>query len=464
MTIRARLALGVALTTALVVLMVAAVQFLALRSFLSLAEKERLETLLPVLASTLDSQLTKTQMTGNPSAGSGAEPLPRVTLDLSALPRNVDVRVIRAGRVLVQSGGFQGISPSERPGYRALAGHNVLIAPLKLNGQVATAQLASDVLGVINPLRAYLRALAVTAPAAALLLALLSFTLAGRLLRPLAQLERAAAQVRDGGNLRVPLPGAGRRDELGRLSAALQATFTQLADVREREADFTQAAAHDLRSPLAALKVRLQGSLAGPRSDAERTEDLSEALADVERMRRLTEHLLLLAHGSQDVQLLPLDLAYLTGEAVDRARERSPDVRLDFETWGGATVLGDEALLTHLADNLIENALRHGGGADVQVRAWGEAQSVWLSVRDSGPGVADAALPRLTEPFYRADAARGGEGNGLGLAIVNRTAQAHRATLHFENLRPAGLNVILEFRRVFTEQGAARGPKEGLSL
>ncbi|MCP6318806.1 sensor histidine kinase, partial [Klebsiella pneumoniae] len=71
------------------------------------------------------------------------------------------------------------------PGYQASAGHDVLVASVTLNGRPATAQLASDVLGVVNPLRAYLRALMVSAPAAALLVALLSFWLAGRLLRPL---------------------------------------------------------------------------------------------------------------------------------------------------------------------------------------------------------------------------------------------------------------------------------------
>ena len=454
MTIRARLALGVALTTVLVVLVVAAVQFLALRSFLGLAEHERLEQLVPQLSVRLAAQLAA----AGPSAGGGA------ALNLSGLPRNIDIRVVQAGRVLVQSPGFPAVPLDARPGYRALANHNVLIAPLRLPGGPANAQLASDLLGVVNPLRAYLRALMITAPAAALLAALLSFLLAGRLLGPLAALERAAARLEPGGDLRAVLPGAGRRDELGRLADTLQVTFGQLADVRERELDFTHAAAHDLRGPLAALKTRLQGSLAGPRSTPELREDMAEALADVERMRRLTDHLLLLAGGSRGVQLLPLDLAALAGEAVDRARERSPDVRLDFETWGDSTVLGDEGLLTHLIDNLIENGLRHGGGADMQVSVGGEGGTgrggtggggaVRLSVRDGGPGVPDAALPRLVEPFYRADPARSGEGNGLGLAIVRRAAQAHGATLHFENCRPSGLHAWLEFP-------AARSPRAG---
>lgn len=431
MTIRARLALGVALLTVLVVLLVSAVQFLALGSFLKLAERERLELLVPDLQATLDRQLLQA---------------PARPPELRTLPRNVDIRVTQGGRTVVQTDEYPPIPLSEPPGYRPVAGHNVLIRPITLRGTPATAQLASDALGVVDPLTAYLRALGLTVPAAAALVALSSFLFAGRLLRPLAQLETAAASVGEDGNLRAPLPGAGKRDELGRLAQTLQSTFTQLALLREREEDFTHAAAHDLRSPLAALKTRLQGSLSGPRTEPELRDDIAEALSDVDRMRSLTEHLLLLARGARDLQWLPLDLAALAGESVDRARERAPDVRLDFETWGDTTVLGDATLLSHLLENLIENGLRYGDGADMRVCVGRDGDEVRLSLRDSGPGVPETALPRLTEPFYRADPARRGEGNGLGLAIVRRVAEAHGASLQFEHRSPSGLHVMLKFR------------------
>lgn len=433
LNVRTRLALSVALTTVLVVLVATAIQFLALRSFLTLAERERLEMLLPPLQTTLAAQLGRSE---------------RGPLDLSVLPRNVDVRVIQNGRVLVQSAEFPPLALTEPAGYRPLFRHNVLITGFSLRGQPVRVQLASDLISTINPPRAYLRALAVTAPVAALVVALLSFALAGRMLRPLARLEESAAAVGRGGNLRVQLPGAGRRDELGRLAQTLQTTFSQLASLREREEEFTHAAAHDLRSPLAALKTRLQGSLSGPRSGQELREDITEALADVERMRQLTEHLLLLARGEKTVQMVPTDLARLVGEVVDRARERSPEVTMYFETSGDTTVLGDDMLLTRLVDNLIANGLKHAGGADMQVCVSAGKQMVVLSVRDSGPGVPEAALPRLVEPFYRADRARGGDGNGLGLSIVRRVAEIHCAALKVENWRPNGLLVTVEFSQV----------------
>lgn len=428
-TIRARLALGVAAITVLVVLAVAAVQFLALRSFLVGAEYERLELLLPRLEQTL---------TTIPASSTG----PYV---LNTLPRTVDVRVIREGRVVAVTPEFPAISLALPIGRARRAGHDVLISTFNLNGTLATAQLASDVLGVVNPLRAYLRSLAVAVPVSAALAALLCFLLAGRLLRPLERLTAAAAAIGRGGHLRAALPGADRGDEVGRLAGVLQTSFGQVAEVREREETFTYAAAHDLRSPLTAMKTRLQGALSGPRSEAELREELREVLSDLERMRRLSEQLLLLARGERDIQRRPLELSRLAGEAVDRTRELAPDLPLEFGTAGLTWILGDEALLSPLLDNLIGNSLRYGGGAAMRMTVTGTPSGVALSMVDSGPGVPPAALPHLTTAFYQVGAARSGQGNGLGLAIAQRVAQLHGARLDLVPVDPSGLRVTVTF-------------------
>lgn len=431
LSIRARLALGVALLTAVALLLVAAVQFVALRSFLDLAEHERLETLLPGVQTTIRSRLR--------------EPDAVVPVEVVALPGGVDVRVARGSRILAQSDNFPRIPVKTSLGYQPLAGHSVLTATLTLEGGPATVQLASDVLGVVNPLRAYLRALSLTVPLAAALVALLSFLLAGRLLRPITHLQQAAARLGRERNLRVPLPGTESRDELGRLASAFQASFSQLADVQEREEAFTRAAAHDLRSPLSALKVRLQGALGRESTAVELRADMTEALADVERMRLLTDHLLLLASGQQDIGRTSIDLAALVGEAVDRVRERDPDIPIEFFTSGRTTIHGDQTLISALIDNLIGNALRHAPGTPVEVRVVAQGPEVHLTVSDRGPGVPDAALPHLTEPFFQVDRARNGPGHGLGLAIVQRSVVAHRGSLNITNRHPQGLRVDITF-------------------
>ncbi|MGY2894401.1 HAMP domain-containing sensor histidine kinase [Deinococcus sp. UYEF24] len=431
LSIRTRLALGVALQTTVALLLVAAVQFVALRSFLDLAEHERLETLLPGLQTTIGEGLRRPGAT--------------LPLEVTALPGGVDVRVLRGNEVLAQSDNFPSIPQDTASGYRPLAGHSVLTAPLTVAGTPVRAQLASDVLGVINPLRAYLRALSLTVPLAAAVVALLSFLLAGRLLRPITQLRHAATQLGRERNLRAPLPGTGGRDELGRLASALQASFRQLAEVQEREEAFTRAAAHDLRSPLAALKIRLQGALGRPGTVTELRSEMEEVLSDVERMRLLTEHLLLLASGQQDVQGEPLDLADITGEAVDRMREQDPETLLEFWTEGDTTISGDRRLISALIENLIGNALRHAPETDVKVRVGATGAEVYLCVSDAGPGVPDAVIPHLTEAFYQVNTVRSGPGNGLGLAIVQRIVLAHAGSLQISNGQPHGLNVEVTF-------------------
>lgn len=442
-SIRTRLALGVALQTAVALLLVAGVQFVALRSFLDLAEHERLETLLPKIQTTVARNLNRPGAT--------------LPVEVDALSGGVDVRVSKGEQVLAQSDNFPAVPLDTPQGYQQLVGHSVLTAPLTVGGVPVKAQLASDVLGVVNPLRAYLRALSLTVPLAAAFVALLSFLLAGRLLLPITHLQHAAARLGRERNLRAPLPGTERRDELGLLASALQASFWQLADVQERGEAFTRAAAHDLRSPLAALKVRLQGALARPSTLSDLRADMTEALADIDRMRLLTEHLLLLASGEQQVQREPLDLAGLAGEAVDRAREHDPEIALEFWTTGNTTISGDRALIVTLIENLIGNALRHAPGTSVQVRVERADADVRLSVSDAGPGVPEAALAHLTEPFFQVDTARSGPGNGLGLAIVQRAVLAHAGTLRIFNRHPHGLQVELTFPQLASPESAGKG-------
>lgn len=435
LSIRARLALGAALQTVVALLVVAAVQFVALISFLDLSEHERLESLLPGLRVTVQGAL---------SSPEAARPVL-----LEELPGGVDVRILRGQQILAQSGDFPPVPTTTPEGYQPLAGHSVLTAPLTLQGQQVTAQLASGVLGVINPLRAYLRALLVTVPLAAALVATLSFLLTGRLLRPLTELQLAVMRLGRERNLLAPLPGTDRQDEVGQLAGELQAAFVQVAEAQAREVEFTRAAAHDLRGPLAALSMRIQGALAAKDTPAaELRGELHEALADVNRMTRLTTHLLLLARGQSQADQEVLHLAQITGEVVDRFRERAPDLPLEFRTEGRTWIVGDRSLLVTLTENLLGNALRYAPGTEIELRVDGTQASgpVVLTVTDGGAGVPEAELSRLTEPFYRVDKARAGEGNGLGLAIVDRVAGMHGATLAFRNLPTGGFEARVTFK------------------
>ena len=418
MTIRWRMGLAVALQTALLLLLVAAVLYLALQRFLVAGEERRLDNAVSLLDLRHDLEHS-TQDSGEITLG-------------NEFPPGVQVRVVSGNHVLRATSSFPEV-PTDLPlGYTRVDGHQVLTRQVMADNRLVTLQLAADLGGVSQPLRAYLRALLVTLPVMMLLAAAAAAITAGRLLKPIKGLQTAASSIGASGDLLQPVPGASSRDELGQLAATLQQAFRHLNAMMQRESEFTRAAAHDLRTPLTALQARIQGALAHPRTEGQYRDTLHELGRDVSRLSRLTEHLLLLARDEKAFHPTPTDLRRVAGEAVDRARARAPGVAIDFRASAAPTVMGDALLLSHATDNLLENAVRHGRGAPVQVSVSREGDAAVLVVADEGPGVTEATRTRLGESFYRGDAARTGEGSGLGLAIV-----AHVVALHGGSWRVA---------------------------
>lgn len=237
------------------------------------------------------------------------------------------------------------------------------------------------------------------------------------------------------------MPGASGRDELSRLASTLQEAFRRLNATMQRESEFTRAAAHDLRTPLTALQARIQGALARPRSDLQYRDTLTELGRDVGRLSRLTEHLLLLARDESAFHPSATDLRQVAGEAVDRARARDTGSSIDFQAAPVPPVRGDVLLLSHVVENLLENALKHGRGAPVTVSVESQGDNVVLDVADEGPGVTEATRARLGESFFRGDTARTGEGSGLGLAIVAHVVALHGGTWHVDSAPGEGFLV-----------------------
>lgn len=428
MTLRRRFALILGLQTVAIVLVVAAVLFLVLGRFLRADETRRLEAAVPLIDLHVghdDKELLEYRR---------------------GFPSDVHVRVVHDGVVVAVSPDFPDVPVELVRGSSVRAQHQLLVRDVREDDETFTLQLATDLLGVREPLRAYLRALALVVPLAALVVALLSGAVAGRMLEPLRKLERAALAVDSHQHLRDRLPGTEAKDELGSLARTLQGAFGRLAAALEREQEFTRAAAHDLRAPLTALLARLQSSLARPRDAASYLATLRELERDVVRLARLTEQLLLLAQEDGALSMAPIDLVDLAGTTVDHARERYPSATIDLDSAGRASaiVLGDETLLSHLLENLIENAVVHGGGAPVTVSVAALGADVRLRVADTGPGVDPAIVARLGEPFYQPDAARRA-GSGLGLAIVRRVAGLHAAGVRIESAPGDGFRVTVSF-------------------
>jgi two-component system OmpR family sensor kinase/two-component system sensor histidine kinase QseC len=232
--------------------------------------------------------------------------------------------------------------------------------------------------------------------------------------------------------------------ELNRLLARLQEAFAA-------QRDFIADAAHELRSPLTALRLQLQLLERAPH-EAARQEALSRLGAAIERAIHLVGQLLTLARnepqsGAPELQTVDLGAAVAAGitDSHTLAMERNSDLGLEAEP--GLVVTGDADALRVLVRNLVDNAVRYTppGGA-VRVRCRAEAAAVILEVCDNGSGIATADRNRVFDRFFRRAPAQE-SGTGLGLAIVKAIAERHSARLALNDAPGGGLCVTVSFPR-----------------
>jgi signal transduction histidine kinase len=221
-------------------------------------------------------------------------------------------------------------------------------------------------------------------------------------------------------------------DELRRLGLTLNEMLARLESALKREREFVADAGHELRTPLALLRAELDYALQHAEDEAELREALGEASAETDRLVQLAGDLLLIA-GS-DREQVPLRVESISAaELLESVRNRfawraaQAGRALEVDAVSGLTFSGDRLRLEQALGNLVENALRHGSGG-VRVKARRLDGEVRLSVSDEGAGFPEQFVDRAFDRFTRADAAHGGGGAGLGLAIVDAIARAHGGT------------------------------------
>lgn len=270
---------------------------------------------------------------------------------------------------------------------------------------VATLPLG-EVQSLVEALRL---SLAVVVPVLTLLLGVTIWVVLGRALRPVDEMRRAAADaVRSGGAGSLPVP---EQEELRALASTLNDLLDRLQTSAARQRTFVADAAHELRSPIAALRASLEVADAHP--EAYGTQELVAELGrEVRRMQALVDDLLLLARvGSTPVRAQRVDLAAVVGEVVDGA---------GVEVVGTGRAHGDAVAIGRVVRNLVDNAVRH---ASSTVRVTVEDGGV--TVDDDGAGIRPEDRVRVFERFVRLDDAREREagGSGLGLAIAREVAR-----------------------------------------
>jgi two-component system sensor histidine kinase QseC len=287
------------------------------------------------------------------------------------------------------------------------------------------------------------------------LLGLLAWFGVGSALRPIDRIGAALAR-RDPQYL-APLEGEVPK-EIAPMVERLNGLLERVQSSLEGERRFTSDAAHELRTPLAALKTQLQVAQ-GAGDNSGREQAIAKAIAAGDRATRLVEQLLTLArleHDAWQSQTETVDLHRLAAQALADAAQAATEknIQLSLEGEPGLAISGHAGLLAILLRNLIDNALRYSPphtGVGVSVRR--DANEVLLEVRDEGPGIPVAERENALRRFHRLEGAEA-SGSGLGLSIVARIAQLHQARLELtEAGEGGGLKVLVGFAAAGTNAG-----------
>jgi two-component system osmolarity sensor histidine kinase EnvZ len=265
--------------------------------------------------------------------------------------------------------------------------------------------------------------------------------------RHLAALSRAAVKVHNG-DLPTDLDEAERISEVRQVNSGFNRLARELARVEQDRALMLAGISHDLRTPLARLRLEAEMSVADPQA-------LRHMAADIDQLDSLIDKFADYARTFTPPPT-PVDLNALA-ERVVAGLVKSERLTLSLRVPEGLWVMADALDLSRVLQNLLENAARYGRRADepaarVEVQALAEAQRVHLVVRDHGPGVPASQIDRLTIPFYRGDLARTeASGAGLGLSIVHKAVQRMGGQLHLRNAEGGGFEARITLRRAIPE-------------
>jgi signal transduction histidine kinase len=273
----------------------------------------------------------------------------------------------------------------------------------------------------------------------------LGWFMAGRVLRPVSAITATArrASERHLGE-RVGLTGP--NDELKVLADTFDDMLARLDVAFASQQRFVADASHELRTPLAVMRTSIDVTMAKPQQSPEQIEAMTDKLRrSLAQAEGLVEALLTLAMSERRIQSPEfVDLATVAEDVLDEATPAVEAAGLRLHTdLDPAETAGDPVLLERLVTNLVDNAVRYNvDDGWVSVRSGTTGAGSFVEVGNSGPVIDADEIPLLLEPFRRSDgAARGGEGHGLGLAIVRSVAAAHSAELDVQARADGGLRI-----------------------
>jgi signal transduction histidine kinase len=280
---------------------------------------------------------------------------------------------------------------------------------------------------------------------AIIMAAMTALMLARSFSSPVVRLQRATRALAAGAlDTRVGKPFVDRRDEVGTLARDFDAMAEQIQALITDKEVLLRDVSHELRSPLARIRVAL--ALAQRKADDPAQQDLDRIEQETERLDQLVGQILTLARlrSSGLDHHVDVDLDEVVSEVVADARFEHPGVSISFNNAGVPPIQGNAGELSSAIENVLRNALLHSGEkADVSVDLGRAGSDVVITVSDNGPGVPAADLKRLFEPFFRVDPSRDHKqsGYGLGLAIASSIIERHGGSVEAKNRAGGGLAV-----------------------
>lgn len=321
--------------------------------------------------------------------------------------------------------------------------HPVRVLTVALREGLA-AQIARPLDEVEDALAALRRRLVLGMLLAVALAAGLGMLVARRAVRPVGRLTAVAEEVAATGDLtrRIELPRPDDADELARLARTFNGMLANLEQARLAQQQLVADASHELRTPLTSLRTNIEvlaldasatdadgGDVLDP---ADRRRLLDDLTVQLDEFGRLVGALVELTRGARpSTAVTAVRLDEVVDAAVDRARAFAGSDQLITLDADPVTVEGDADRLDRAVANLLDNAVKYGGGQPIDVRVDrpdGDGMTR-VAVRDRGPGIAEEHRTRVFERFYRAPETRDAPGSGLGLAIVAQVAEAHGGTV-----------------------------------
>jgi heavy metal sensor kinase len=312
--------------------------------------------------------------------------------------------------------------------------------------------VAVPVKGAILVLRDMTTIILVSFPLIILLLFVLTRLIAGKSIRPIDKMIATAETITQS-NLgqRIPLPA--NRDELYRMSVTVNALLDRLQQAFQREKQFTADASHELKTPLAIVKGTLEVLVRKPRTPEHYESRVHACLAELNRMAKLIDQLLMLARddaSAMQPEIASIDLALPVETVMARLRpfSNAKGITVVMDDSRPGPVEADPSLLEIMLENLLSNAIKYspeGSSVDIMVRRRDSA--VVCSIEDHGIGIPNEKLPAVFDRFYRVDESRspGTGGSGLGLSIVRKLAELQSIDLSVRSEEGKGSTFELEF-------------------